>query len=86
MKTVSVDPSGFLLHPWMAVLSPQKTGVRYEHQTGGIACLPRHIEGYYVPVFNQESFDSLRSIFEVTLIGAKSGYPDPNGLVRRRPW
>lgn len=70
MPDVFIDPSGFLLHPWMAVLVRARTGVTYSHQTGGVACLPRKLEGYYVPVFDQIAYDSLRSIFEVTLEGA----------------
>jgi hypothetical protein len=70
MTTVTIDGSGFILHPWMAVLVPHRTAVTYELQTGGTGCLPRKIEGYLVPVFDQEGFDSLRSIFEVTLEGA----------------
>lgn len=58
------------MHPWMAVLVPASTGVTYTNQTGGVACRPRQIEGYYVPVFNQDGHDLLRSIFEVTLGGS----------------
>ena len=35
-----------------------------------MVCTPRQIEGYYIPVFNQEGHDLLRSIFEVTLGGS----------------
>jgi hypothetical protein len=54
----------------MAVFVPASAGISYENQTGGFACLPRQIEGYYVPVFNQLAYESLRSIFEVTLGGS----------------
>jgi Family of unknown function (DUF6210) len=70
MRRVFVNPSAFLMHPWMAVLVPAQTGVVYEHQTGGVACLPRRIESYYVPVFDQGALDLLRSIFEVALGGS----------------
>jgi len=70
MPNVIINPSGFLLYPWMAVLVRARTGVTYSHQTGGVACIPRQSEGYYVPVFDQIAHDSLRSIFEVTLEGA----------------
>jgi hypothetical protein len=67
MRDVHVNPSAFLMHPWMAVLVPASTGVTYTNQTGGVACWPRQVEGYYVPVFNQVGYESLRTIFEVTL-------------------
>jgi hypothetical protein len=70
MRHVSVNPSAFLMHPWMAVLVPASTGVSYSNQTGGVACRPREIEGYSVPVFDREGHDSLRSIFEETLGGS----------------
>jgi hypothetical protein len=70
MRDVFIDPSGFLQYPWMAVLVRAVTGVTYTHQTGGTACIPRQIEGYYVPVFNQDAYDTLRSIFEERLGGA----------------
>jgi hypothetical protein len=70
MRDVFVNPSAFLLHPWMAVLVPAPTRITYTNQTGGVACTPRQIEGYYVPVFDQEGYDLLHSIFEGTLGGA----------------
>jgi hypothetical protein len=70
MRHVFVNPSAFLMHPWMAVLVPASTGVTYSNQTGGVSCTQRQIEGYYVPVFNQGGHDLLRSIFEVTLGGS----------------
>jgi hypothetical protein len=70
MRQVFVNPSAFLMHPWMAVLVAAPTGVTYTNQTGGFATTPRQIEGYYVPVFDQEGLDLLRSIFEGTLGGA----------------
>ena len=70
MRNVFINPSGFLLHPWMAVLVEAHTGVTYSHQTGGVACIPRQSEGYYVPVFDQNAYDTLRSMFEVALEGA----------------
>ncbi len=78
MRHVDVNPSDFLMHPWMAVLVPASTGVTYINQTGGVACRPRQIEGYYVPVFDQKGHDLLRSIFEVTLGGS--------GTYRRVTW
>jgi hypothetical protein len=70
MREIFMNPSGFLLYPWMAVLVYSPTGVTYTHQIGGVSCRPRQIEGYYVPVYNQEAHDALRSIFEVTLGGS----------------
>lgn len=69
MRHVDLNIS-FIRPPWMAVFVPASTGISYENQTGGFACLPRQIEGYYVPVFNQLAYESLRSIFEVTLGGS----------------
>jgi hypothetical protein len=70
MRDIFINPSAFLTYPWMAVLVPAQTGIIYTHQTGGVACIPRQVEGYYVPVFDKDAYDSLRSIFEVTLDGA----------------
>jgi len=70
MRDVSVNPSAFQPYSWMAVLVHASTGVTYTNQTGGVACRPRQIEGYDVPVFDQGAYDSLRSIFEVTLGGS----------------
>lgn len=67
-------PSAFLMYPWMAVLVEAKTGVTYTNQSGGTACRQLQIEGYYVPVFDQEAYNSLRSIFEVTLEGAGTSH------------
>ncbi len=76
MRDVFIDPSGFLPSPWMAVLVEAPTGVTYSHQTGGVACVPRQLEGYYVPVFDKNAYHSLRSIFEVTLEGAGTSRHD----------
>ena len=69
MREVFVNPSAFLLYPWMAVLVPASTGITYANQTGGVTCTQRQLEGYYVPVFDQEGHDLLCSIFEETLGG-----------------
>ena len=73
VREVFMDPSGFLLHPWMAVLCQADTGVRYSHQTSGVRCLPRSMEGYYLPVFNRETLAHLRSLFEEELEGQGAG-------------
>jgi len=64
VREVFVDQSGFLLHPWMAVLCQADTGIRYSHRTSGVRCLSRSMDGYYVPVFNRETLACLRSLFE----------------------
>ena len=69
VREVFVDQSGFLLHPWMAVLCQADTGIRYSHQTSGVRCLSRSMDGYYVPVFNRETLAYLRSLFEEELEG-----------------
>ncbi len=69
-RHVVIDGAGFIEQPWMAVIVLAQTGVTYENQTGGFACLPRQAEGYYVPVFNGSAFQSLRTVFEVELGGS----------------
>jgi len=61
---------GFICPPWMAVIVQAFTGVTYENQTGGTACLPRRVEGYYVPVYIEQGLQALRRAFEVSLGGA----------------
>jgi hypothetical protein len=53
----------------MAVIVEASTGVIYENQTGGTACFPRRVEGYYVPVFIEQGLQALRAAFEVSLSG-----------------
>jgi hypothetical protein len=64
VRTVTVDPSGLLMHPWMGVICEAETGVCYDNQTGGVRTLPRSAEGYYVPVFDAQALADLRAIFE----------------------
>jgi hypothetical protein len=54
----------------MAVIVEAATGITYENQTGGTACLPRRVEGYYVPAFVEPGLQALREAFEVSLGGA----------------
>jgi Family of unknown function (DUF6210) len=61
---------GFICPPWIAVIVEGPTGVIYENQTGGTACLPRRVEGYYVPVYIEEGLQALRAAFEVSLGGS----------------
>jgi hypothetical protein len=61
---------GFICPPWIAVIVEAPTGVIYENQTGGTACLPRQIEGFYVPVYLQEGLQALRAAFEGSLGGS----------------
>src|ERR1700730_15573659 len=60
---------GFICPPWPAIIVEAPTGITYENQTGGTACLPRRVEGYYVPVFNETGLQALRAAFEVSLGG-----------------
>jgi len=61
----------------MAVLVEASTGIIYENPTGGTACLPRRVEGYYVPVYIEQGLQALRSAFEVSLgrAGTHRGLP-----------
>jgi hypothetical protein len=61
---------GFICPPWIAVIVEASTGVTYENQTGGTRCLPRRVEGYYVPVYVEEGLQALRQAFEVSLGGS----------------
>lgn len=61
---------GFICPPWMAVIVEASTGITYENQTGGTACLPRRMEGYYVPAYVERGLQALRAVFEVSLGGA----------------
>jgi hypothetical protein len=54
----------------MAVIVEASTGITYENQTGGTACLPRRTEGYYVPAYVERGLQALRAAFEVSLGGA----------------
>jgi hypothetical protein len=54
----------------MAVIVEASTGITYENQTGGTACLPRRMEGYYVPAYVERGLQALRAVFEVSLGGA----------------
>ena len=58
------------LPPWIAVIVEAPTGITYENQTGGTACLPRRVEGYYVPVYIEEGLQALRTATEVSLRGS----------------
>ncbi len=75
LPEVFVNPSAFLLHPWMAVICEAHTGVRYTNQAGGVQCLPKTTEGYYVPVFDGQALAELRAVFEDDLQeqGARGG-------------
>ncbi len=61
---------GFIGPPWIAVIVEALTGVIYENQTGGVRCLPRRMEGYYVPVHVEQGLQRLRHAFEVSLGGS----------------
>jgi hypothetical protein len=61
---------GCICPPWIAVIVEASTGVTYENQTGGTRCLPRWVEGYYIPVFVEEGLQALRHAFEVGLGGS----------------
>lgn len=85
LPEVFVNPSAFLLHPWMAVICEAQTGVRYTNQTSGVRCLPRTAEGYYVPVFDARALAELRAVFEDDLQeqGALGGPEVLNPYVER---
>ena len=82
---VFVNPSAFLVHPWMAVVCEATTGVRYTNQTGGVRCLPRTTEGYYVPVFDGQALAELRSLFEdeFETAGARGGPEELDAFIER---
>ena len=46
------------------------TGITYQHQFGGTACLHGEVEGYLVPVCATHAMPVLRTIFEAELKGA----------------
>lgn len=50
---------------WLAIVVRHPTGVFYEHQYGGTACLRGSVEGSMVPVHAPGVLDSLRQLFEV---------------------
>ena len=54
----------------MAVIIEASTGVIYENQTGGFACTPRSVEGYYMPVYREPGLQALKTAFEVSLGGS----------------
>jgi len=71
-KTVVIDPAG--THPeWLYVVVRRKTGVSYEQQYGGTACLQGEVEGFLVPVYSETALVELRSFFEGTLEGIGMG-------------
>ncbi|HEY6795944.1 MAG TPA: DUF6210 family protein [Kineosporiaceae bacterium] len=69
---VEVDPYGSWPE-WMYVVIHRPTGVRYEHQYGGTACLHARPEGYLVPVQAPLSKSDLDDIFLNQLRGAGTG-------------
>ena len=84
VREVFVNPSLFLLHPWMGVICEAETGVRYTNQTSGVRCLPQSTEGYYVPVFNRDVLGDLRSLFEEELEGQGTRQGRPEILTQYR--
>jgi hypothetical protein len=61
---------GIIAPPWITVIVEASTGIKYENQTGGFQCLPRRVEGYYMPVYVEEGLSALRHAFEVSLGGS----------------
>jgi hypothetical protein len=63
----------------LQVVIPAATGVVYQHQYGGTACMHGQVEGYLVPVHaapmggGGEALAALREIFERELEGAGWG-------------
>lgn len=68
---VSLDPDalGSSLH--VVVSAP--TGIIYQHQYGGTACLYGEVEGYLVPVVAGAALTALRNLFEQHFAGAGTG-------------
>lgn len=54
---------------WLAVVIEHPTGVIYENQIGGMTNYQGRVEGFLVPVFNDEALAELQSVFEDELRG-----------------
>lgn len=50
MKRVQLDPIGDWPERWLAVVVAAQTGVVYEAEAGGVACVHVELEGYLVPI------------------------------------
>lgn len=47
---VFLDPDGTWPSQWLAVIVSAPTGVVYQHQCAGVACLLREVQGFLVPL------------------------------------
>ncbi|MCL2090676.1 MAG: DUF6210 family protein [Micrococcales bacterium] len=63
-RYVCLDPDGMASDSWLYVVLHAQTGVIYQQQYGGSACLQGQVEGYLVPVHGPHGLAGLRSLFE----------------------
>ncbi|MEU9792807.1 DUF6210 family protein [Streptomyces sparsogenes] len=68
-RFVFLDPDG-ASEDWLHVVVQAATGVTYQQQYGGTACLHGQVEGYLVPVFAPDALEGLCELFEGHFQGA----------------
>ncbi|MFY1654013.1 DUF6210 family protein [Solwaraspora sp. WMMB762] len=68
-RFVFLDPDG-TAGMWIHLVVEARTGVVYQQQYGGTACRQGQVEGFLVPMADEDALDALRELFEKDFRGA----------------